>query len=373
MPTSNSENRAVETCVISYLGLRKAVGWIGFLLPFVLVGGNWLFKGFWAVQPSISDYYYTDMRNVLVGALCAIGVFLFSYEYDTPDNIAGNIACAFAVGVALFPTNPAVGATSLQIFVGHVHLFFAALFFLTLAYFSLFLFTKTRPDGRITVRKNAQHHLPGVRLDDRGLHRGRDGGLHAAAAQHDPSAASGARTRVDHGLGVRRLVAREGRPNPRRRRGRGRLTWTFRVCSCGRWEPPVTRERTSRFIIERSIVLEIPGSSDEYLASVPPDQRAALQHIRETIASAVPGAEEVFSYGIPAFGFEGKVVGGFAAAKTFCAFYPFSGGTTAEFADELAGFAKTQGSIHFQPDHPLPGDLVRRMVLSRVEANRRKR
>lgn len=115
-----------------------------------------------------------------------------------------------------------------------------------------------------------------------------------------------------------------------------------------------------------------PASIDEYLAGVPAEQRVAFQHLRETILSAAPGAEEVFSYGVPAFRFEGKVVGGFAAAKRFCAFYPFSGATTAEFADELADFEQTTGSIHFQPDHPLPDDLVRRMVRSRIEANRRK-
>ena len=129
------------------------------------------------------------------------------------------------------------------------------------------------------------------------------------------------------------------------------------------------RTRVTRGITVRAT----PATIDDYLAGVPAEQRAALQHLRETIASAVPGAEEVFSYGIPAFRFEGRVVGGFAAARRFCAFYPFSGSITAQFAEELADFERTQGSIHFQPDHALPDDLVRRMVSSRIEANRRRR
>jgi len=112
---------------------------------------------------------------------------------------------------------------------------------------------------------------------------------------------------------------------------------------------------------------------DAYLADVPTDHREALKHLREVILSAVPDAEQVFSYGLPAFKTEGKVVAGFASARDFCAYYPFSGSTTAEFADELDGFEQTQGSVHFTPEHPLPDDLVRRMVLSRVEANRRKK
>jgi len=113
-------------------------------------------------------------------------------------------------------------------------------------------------------------------------------------------------------------------------------------------------------------------SIDAYLADVPAEQRAALQHVRDVIHSAVPSAEEVFSYGLPAFKAQGKVFAGFAANRNFCAYYPFSGSTTTEFADELEGFEQTQGSIHFQPNHPIPDELITRMALSRVEANRRK-
>ncbi len=56
----------------TYLALRKAVGWIGILLPLVLILGMLLiFRGD-AIQKTISQYYYTGMRDVFVGALCAI-------------------------------------------------------------------------------------------------------------------------------------------------------------------------------------------------------------------------------------------------------------------------------------------------------------
>jgi len=64
----------------SYLALRKAVGWIGMLLPFVLMCGvSLIFKSDIKLQ-NISMYYYTGMRDVFVGALCAIGLFLFFYK-----------------------------------------------------------------------------------------------------------------------------------------------------------------------------------------------------------------------------------------------------------------------------------------------------
>jgi len=86
--------------------------------------------------------------------LWAIGFFLLSYKgYERSDDIAGKLACAFAIGVALFPTIPDGVTTSGARVIGTVHLVFAALFFLTLIYFSLFLFTKTGPRNRPTDRK----------------------------------------------------------------------------------------------------------------------------------------------------------------------------------------------------------------------------
>jgi hypothetical protein len=139
--------------VLSYLDLRKAVGIIGVTLPFVLAFGKILSQGP-GIQSSISSYYYTDMRNVFVGSLCAIGVFLMSCRgYDRKDEIAGILACVFAVGVALFPTSPDVGASSREKIIGTLHLSFAALLFLTFAYFSLALFTKTSAGKSPTPRK----------------------------------------------------------------------------------------------------------------------------------------------------------------------------------------------------------------------------
>ena len=63
--------------VLSYLGLRKAVGIIGTALPFVLAFGKILLEGP-GIQNSISSYYHTGMRDVFVGSLCAIAGFLMS-------------------------------------------------------------------------------------------------------------------------------------------------------------------------------------------------------------------------------------------------------------------------------------------------------
>jgi len=127
-----------DSLVLSYLDMRKIVGFIGVALPFALAIGAGQ-----GLQRTISNYYYTDMRNLFVGSLCAMGVFLISTKgYDRRDRIAGALSGIFAFVVALLPTSPDK-PTLRQCVIGTLHLTSAALLFLTFAYFSLTLFTKT--------------------------------------------------------------------------------------------------------------------------------------------------------------------------------------------------------------------------------------
>src|SRR6267378_2752335 len=59
---------AKEATTLTYLMLRKAVGGIAVLLPFALAIPWWLLRDH-ALQSSISDYYYTGMRDRYVPAL----------------------------------------------------------------------------------------------------------------------------------------------------------------------------------------------------------------------------------------------------------------------------------------------------------------
>jgi hypothetical protein len=148
--------------VISYLSLRKAIGILGVALPFVLPFGQILLHALGiqsslhspVIENSVSYYYYTDMRNIFVGSMCAIGIFLMSYRgHDYRDARAGRLAFVCAIGVALFPTSPLPVAMPEQKLIGGAHLTFAALLFLTLSYFSLCLFTRTDPNKPPTPRK----------------------------------------------------------------------------------------------------------------------------------------------------------------------------------------------------------------------------
>jgi len=138
--------------VLSYLALRKAVGGIALTLPFAMAIPWALLHH--TVQTSISAYYYTGLRNLFVGFLCAIGMFMLCTRgYDKADEIAGIFSAVCAIGVALFPTSPANGASHRQIVVGDVHYMFAAALFLTLAFFCLVLFKMSAHNHTVTARK----------------------------------------------------------------------------------------------------------------------------------------------------------------------------------------------------------------------------
>ncbi|QJE94826.1 iron chaperone [Luteolibacter luteus] len=110
------------------------------------------------------------------------------------------------------------------------------------------------------------------------------------------------------------------------------------------------------------------GRIDDYLASVDPAQRAALEALRKAIHAAAPGAEECISYGIPAFRLNGMLVG-FGATKKHCAFYVMSGTLLEGFTEELRGYDTSKGTIRFQPAKPLSAALVKRLVKGRMAEN----
>jgi hypothetical protein len=171
------ENNANHQLVISHLTMRKAVGWLGMLLPFVLLIGNYcvnqadiLNNSFWvntscycnyanegSYKTSISHYYYTSVGELFTGVLCAVALFLFCYkghpkregEKGLSDNATTTLAGIFALGVVIFPTSSdACIYDNIRTFMsskitGWIHFAFAAAFFFMLAFMSIINFRRT--------------------------------------------------------------------------------------------------------------------------------------------------------------------------------------------------------------------------------------
>jgi len=107
-----------------------------------------------------------------------------------------------------------------------------------------------------------------------------------------------------------------------------------------------------------------PDTVDEYLAGLSKDKREALMQLRKTIQRVIPRGEECISYQMPAFRLDGRVLVWFGAGANHCAFYP--GGVVQAFKSELKDYETSKGTIRFQPDHPLPAALVRKLVMARI-------
>jgi hypothetical protein len=158
------DKKDTSSYIISYLTLRKAVGILGISLPAVLVIGSIALDGETHILNSISTYYHTSMGNGFVGVLCAVALFLFAYRgHDYRDNIAGHLACIFALGVAFLPNSP-WDPTAL---INRLHLTSAASFFLVLIYFSLFLFTQSdlpKPYPKAKRNRNKVYYACGFTM-----------------------------------------------------------------------------------------------------------------------------------------------------------------------------------------------------------------
>jgi uncharacterized protein YdhG (YjbR/CyaY superfamily) len=105
-----------------------------------------------------------------------------------------------------------------------------------------------------------------------------------------------------------------------------------------------------------------------YIAEKPPAARRALKAIRAALRKAVPGAEEVISYGIPALKKDGRIIVFFAAWKEHCALYPVTGKLIAAFKDELAPYELShKGTVRFPLDQPVPAGLIGRIAKYRAD------
>ena len=200
-----------EPYVRSYVFMRLAIGVLGFLLPPLLVFLEpILFDGQPYPRGSLSAYYYSGVRELFVGMLCAIGVFLVIYKIAdrTRESRVSTYAGIAVIVVALFPTGkPGAGVppTPLQNLLGggtrrgHPLLLRRRVHLSARADHPLLRQAPTRaapPPLRVRGRDRAR---PRPRRDCR---------LHRRAGQGD------SHRRVDRRLGVRDLVARHRRARP---------------------------------------------------------------------------------------------------------------------------------------------------------------
>jgi hypothetical protein len=163
VPTPTAGN---EYLVISFWRLRQILGYVALAMPFVLALGAWWVEQIpWA--DSVSAYYYTSMRDVFVGTMFTIGVFLLCYRgYDRHDNIVTNAAGLAAGAIGLLPMEPHYSKVLIErhrdlagpnCYVPHgflgYHFYAVAVFFALVSYLVMFRFTKTNQEPATAAKQ----------------------------------------------------------------------------------------------------------------------------------------------------------------------------------------------------------------------------
>ncbi|HUL71298.1 MAG TPA: DUF1801 domain-containing protein [Gemmatimonadales bacterium] len=105
---------------------------------------------------------------------------------------------------------------------------------------------------------------------------------------------------------------------------------------------------------------------DRHLRSLPPKARMGLEKVRRAIKAVAPGAEEGFSYGLPAFKLGGRSLVCYDAFKEHSSFFPMSGRIVQKLAAELKRYSTSRGTVRFPHHKPPPATLIKKLVRARI-------
>ncbi len=108
-------------------------------------------------------------------------------------------------------------------------------------------------------------------------------------------------------------------------------------------------------------------SVDDYIAAQPLVNQAVLIRVRAIISKALPKAQEVISYQIPAYRQFGRPVIFFAAWKEHYSIYPATGNAVAVLKEELSGYEVSKGTIRFSLSKRVPARLIQRFARLRAQ------
>jgi len=103
-----------------------------------------------------------------------------------------------------------------------------------------------------------------------------------------------------------------------------------------------------------------------YIAGFPAPARAALTRVRGVIRRAVPAAEEMISYQIPAYKLHGRPVLFFAGWKEHYSLYPSNARLVAAFKGQLSPYEISKGTIRFPLSDSVPATLIERIAKFRA-------
>lgn len=116
----------------------------------------------------------------------------------------------------------------------------------------------------------------------------------------------------------------------------------------------------------RAMPKAIPASVKSKYASAPTKHRKMMLAIRKSILEIVPDAQEVVSYGMPAFKYKGNVVAGILNNSNYVGYYPFSGSVLSVLKKELRNYTQTKSALHVPLDKGISKSLIKKLIQVRI-------
>jgi uncharacterized protein YdhG (YjbR/CyaY superfamily) len=114
-----------------------------------------------------------------------------------------------------------------------------------------------------------------------------------------------------------------------------------------------------------------PSNVDEYIASEPKQHQAILKQMRAIIKSAAPTAIEKISYGMPYYGYKGRLAY-FRLSTHHLGLY-ITPPIVNKFKKELVNYNANNATIRFPLNKPLPASLIKKLIKARIKLNKKKR
>ena len=112
-----------------------------------------------------------------------------------------------------------------------------------------------------------------------------------------------------------------------------------------------------------------PTTVEEYIQGLEKPQKEAVLAVRQALAAVLPGAQEVLSYGMPAFRYRTNLLY-YAAWKKHLGLYP-AGARLMGFEEALKPYVQSKGAIQFHYTLPMPLDLIQAIAVYRLDEYQR--
>ena len=105
----------------------------------------------------------------------------------------------------------------------------------------------------------------------------------------------------------------------------------------------------------------------KYLKRFDPEQRNALQSVRDAVVEALPGGEEVIAWGMPSIRIDGDLVMSYAGFKNHNTIFPGVGRPFEGFGLEIEKYRTSKGALQFDRDKPFPKKLIKKIIAMRID------